>query len=170
MENILIGSSSPHLRSDETISRVMLDVLIALLPATLLSVYYFRFSAIKLIVLGVLTAVVTEAVIQKLMKKPITVNDYSAAVTGLLLVFNIPASAPWWIPVIGSMFAIAIVKQAFGGLGSNFINPALAARALLLASWPVIMTNWVTPGIDAVSTATPLAILKGEAAGTACHR
>ncbi|QIB26604.1 RnfABCDGE type electron transport complex subunit D [Caloranaerobacter azorensis] len=164
MDNKLIVSSSPHIRSDETISRIMFDVIIALLPATLASIYYFRFNALKLIVLAVLTAVATEALIQKLLKKPITVNDLSAVVTGLLLAFNIPASAPWWIPVIGSAFAIAIVKQAFGGLGHNFMNPALAARAMLLASWPVIMTNWVTPGPEAVSTATPLAILKGEAA------
>lgn len=166
MENVLIGSSSPHLRSEETISRVMLDVIIALLPATLASIYFFRFSAIKLIGLAVLTAVLTEAAIQKFMKKPVTIGDFSAIVTGLLLAFNIPASSPWWIPVIGSAFAIAIVKHAFGGLGNNFINPALAARAMLLASWPVIMTNWVTPGADAVSAATPLAILKGEAEGT----
>lgn len=166
MDNKLIVSSSPHLRSDETINRIMLDVIIALLPATLASIYYFRFNALKLIVLAVLTAVVTEALIQKLLKKPITVGDLSAVVTGLLLAFNIPASAPWWIPVVGSAFAIAIVKQAFGGLGHNFMNPALAARAMLLASWPVIMTNWVTTGPEAVSTATPLAILKGgEAAG-----
>lgn len=163
MENILIGSSSPHLRSEETINRIMLDVLIALLPATLAGIYFFRFNALKHIVLAVLTAVVTEAIIQKILKKPITISDLSAAVTGLLIAFNIPASAPWWITVIGSIFAIAIVKQAFGGLGENFMNPALAARAMLLASWPVIMTNWVTPGADAVSTATPLAILKGEA-------
>lgn len=166
MENMLYGSSSPHLRSEETISRVMIDVLIALLPATLASIYFFRFSAIKLIGLAVITAVVTEWGLQKIMKRPVTIKDFSAVVTGLLLAFNIPASAPWWIPVIGSAFAIAIAKQAFGGLGNNFINPALAARAMLLASWPVIMTNWVTPGADAVSTATPLAILKGEAEGS----
>ncbi|MBS4535951.1 RnfABCDGE type electron transport complex subunit D [Clostridium sp. D2Q-14] len=166
MENMLYGSSSPHLRSEETISRIMIDVLIALLPATLASIYFFRFNAIKIIGLAVITAVITEWALQKFMKKPVTINDFSAVVTGLLLAFNIPASAPWWIPVIGSAFAIAIAKQAFGGLGNNFINPALAARAMLLASWPVIMTNWVTPGTDAVSTATPLAILKGEAEGS----
>lgn len=166
MENMLYGSSSPHIRSEETISRIMIDVLIALLPATLASIYFFRFNAIKLIGISILTAVLTEWALQKFMKKPVSINDFSAVVTGLLLAFNIPASAPWWIPVIGSAFAIAIAKQAFGGLGSNFINPALAARAMLLASWPVIMTNWVTPGADAVSTATPLAILKGEAEGT----
>lgn len=164
MDNKLIASSSPHIRSDETISRIMLDVIIALLPATLASIYFFRFNAIKLIALAVASAVITEVIFQKALKKPVTINDLSAVVTGLLLAFNIPASAPWWIPVIGSAFAIGIVKQLFGGLGHNFMNPALAARAMLLASWPVIMTNWVTPGVDAVSTATPLAILKGEAA------
>ncbi|WIV10575.1 RnfABCDGE type electron transport complex subunit D [Proteiniborus sp. MB09-C3] len=165
MENKLIASSSPHIRSDETISRIMLDVIIALLPATLASIYFFRFNALKLIVLSVLSAVITEAIFQKARKKPVTINDLSAVVTGLLLAFNIPSSAPWWIPVIGSAFAIAIVKQFFGGLGHNFMNPALAARAMLLASWPTIMTEWVTPGADAVSTATPLAILKGQAEG-----
>lgn len=164
MDNNLIASSSPHLRSNETINRVMLDVIIALLPAALGSVWFFGFSAFKLIVLAVGTAIAVEALCQKLMKRPVTISDLSAVVTGLLLAFNIPASAPWWIPVIGSAFAIIIVKQLFGGLGHNFMNPALAARAMLLASWPVIMTNWVAPGADAVSTATPLAILSGEAA------
>lgn len=162
MENKLFVSSSPHIRSDETISRIMLDVIIALLPATVASVYFFRFNAIKLILLSIVTAVVTEMIFQKFMKKPVTINDLSAVVTGLLLAFNLPASAPWWIPVIGSAFAIGIVKQLFGGLGHNFMNPALAARAMLLASWPTIMTNWVTPGVDAVSTATPLALLKSQ--------
>lgn len=165
MENKLIASSSPHIRSDETISRIMLDVIIALLPATLASIYFFRFNALKLIVLSIASAVITEAIFQKARKQPVTINDLSAVVTGLLLAFNIPASAPWWIPVIGSAFAIAIVKQFFGGLGHNFMNPALAGRAMLLASWPTIMTEWVTPGVDAVSTATPLAILKGQAEG-----
>lgn len=163
MENKLIASSSPHIRSDETISRIMLDVIIALLPAALASIYFFRFNAIKIIVLAVGAAVLTEALIQKLLKKPVTINDYSAVVTGLLLAFNLPASVPWWIPIIGSAFAIGIVKQAFGGLGHNFMNPALAARAMLLSSWTGIMTDWVTPGADAVSTATPLDILKGNA-------
>lgn len=165
MENRLIASSSPHIRSDETISRIMLDVIIALLPATLASIYFFRFNALKLIILSVAAAIITEAIFQKAMKKPITINDLSAVVTGLLVAFNIPSSAPWWIPVIGSAFAIGIVKQFFGGLGHNFMNPALAARAMLLASWPTIMTDWVTPGVDAISTVTPLAILKGQAEG-----
>ncbi|WDV44701.1 RnfABCDGE type electron transport complex subunit D [Clostridiaceae bacterium M8S5] len=168
MDKLLIGSSAPHLRSNETIQSVMLDVIIALLPATIAGIYFFRFNAAKLIILAVVSAVATEYIIQKLTKKPVTINDLSAVVTGLLLAFNIPASAPWWIPVVGSAFAIAIVKMAFGGLGNNFMNPALGARAMLLASWPVIMTSWVTPGADAVSTATPLAIMKGaESSGQA---
>jgi electron transport complex protein RnfD len=139
----------------------MLDVLIALLPATLAGIYYFRFNAAKLILLSVLTAVLTEYLIQKLRKQPVTIGDLSAAVTGLLLAFNLPASAPWWIAVIGSVFAVGIVKQAFGGLGHNFMNPALAARAMLVASWPVIMTGqWISTGVDAVTTATPLGQLK----------
>ncbi|QEK12316.1 RnfABCDGE type electron transport complex subunit D [Crassaminicella thermophila] len=165
MDNRLIVSSSPHIRADESVNRIMRDVVIALLPATLAGVYFFRIGAVKIILAAVIAAVVTEALIQKICKKPVTINDWSAVVTGLLLAFNIPASAPWWIPVIGSVFAIAIVKQVFGGLGHNFMNPALAARAMLLASWPVQMTAWVKPGADAVSTATPLAILGGEAAG-----
>ncbi|WP_053957528.1 RnfABCDGE type electron transport complex subunit D [Inediibacterium massiliense] len=163
MENRLIVSSSPHIRSNETTNKIMRDVVIALLPATLAGVYFFRMGAVKVILAAVIAAVLTEAAVQKICKKPVTINDWSAVVTGLLLAFNIPASAPWWLPAIGSVFAIAIVKQVFGGVGHNFMNPALAARAMLLASWPVQMTAWVKPGTDAVSTATPLAILGGEA-------
>ncbi|PAB61385.1 RnfABCDGE type electron transport complex subunit D [Anaeromicrobium sediminis] len=167
MENKLIVSSSPHLRANESISKIMRDVVIALLPATLAGVYYFRMGAVKVILSAVIAAVLTEAAIQKISKKRVTINDWSAVVTGLLLAFNIPASAPWWLPAIGSIFAIFIVKQVFGGIGHNFMNPALAARAMLLASWPVQMTAWVKPGTDAVSTATPLAIVGGEASGQA---
>lgn len=164
MDTKLIVSSSPHIRSDETIGRIMRDVVIALLPATLAGIYYFRLGAVKVILFAVLSAIITEAVIQKIRKQEVTINDWSAVVTGLLLAFNMPASAPWWLPVIGSIFAIAVVKQLFGGLGHNFMNPALAARAMLLASWPVQMTSWVTPGADAVSTATPLAMISGAEA------
>ncbi|MCT4661645.1 MAG: RnfABCDGE type electron transport complex subunit D [Tissierellales bacterium] len=161
MDKILFASSSPHIRTKQSTRSIMLDVLIALLPATLAGIYYFRFNAAKLILLSVLTAVLTEYLIQKLRKQPVTIGDLSAAVTGLLLAFNLPASAPWWIAVIGSVFAVGIVKQAFGGLGHNFMNPALAARAMLVASWPVIMTGqWISTGVDAVTTATPLGQLK----------
>ncbi len=114
----------------------------------------------NILVVSILTAVATEAACQKIRKQAITVNDFSAVVTGLLLGMNLPSTVPYWIPVVGSIFAIAVVKQAFGGLGHNFINPALAARALLVASWPVQMTTWVSPSADAVSSATVLGILK----------
>ncbi|EHL16408.1 electron transport complex, RnfABCDGE type, D subunit [Peptoanaerobacter stomatis] len=167
MENKdLIISSSPHIRSNETVSSVMRDVIIALLPATIASIYYFRAGAAINIVSGVVGAVLAEYVIQKLMKKPITIKDLSAVVTGLLLAFNVPASAPWWLTFVGAVFAIVIAKQLFGGLGHNFVNPALIARAMLLASWPVLMTSWTLPytkSPDMVSTATPLAFIKNAA-------
>lgn len=161
MESMFRVSSSPHIRSNETISRIMRDVVIALIPATLAGIYYFGIPALTLIALAVVSAVGTEYVIQKFMKKQEpTIGDLSAVVTGLLLAMNIPSTAPWWLPVVGSIFAIAIVKQTFGGLGHNFINPALAARAMLMASWPVEMTNWVsTNAMDAVSGPTPLGII-----------
>lgn len=152
-------SSSPHVRSSESTRRIMLDVIIGLLPATVCGVYFFGWSALWVILVCVASAVLTEAVLQKLMHKKITALDGSAAVTGLLLALNLPPSVPLWIPFIGSAFAIAIVKQCFGGLGHNFLNPALAARALLVMSWPTFMTTWTMP-VDAVSTATPLTALK----------
>lgn len=170
MENTsFLVSSSPHIRSGETTQRIMLDVILALMPALVAGIFYFGFRALTVTIVAVVFAVATEAVMQKILGKSITVNDLSAAVTGVLLAFNVPVSAPLWMVAIGSVFAIAIVKHCFGGLGHNFMNPALAARALLLASWPVRMTSWVAPGADAVSTATPLAIVKNgaEAAGQA---
>lgn len=164
MENTkLLMSSSPHIRSGETTQRIMLDVIIALMPALFAGVFYFGFRALTLTVTAVAFAVATEAVMQKILGKPVTINDLSAVVTGILLAFNVPATLPLWIVAIGAIFAIALAKQCFGGLGYNFVNPALAARAMLLASWPVRMTGWVAPGADAVSTATPLAIIKGGA-------
>ncbi len=161
MENSrFIVSSSPHIRAGETTQRVMLDVILALMPALLAGILYFGFKALTVTIVAVVFAVAAEAAMQKLMKRPVTINDLSAAVTGVLLAFNLPVTAPLWMVAIGSIFAIVIAKQCFGGLGYNFINPALAARAMLLASWPVRMTNWVTPGADAVSTATPLALVK----------
>lgn len=162
MENTkLLMSSSPHIRSGETTQRIMLDVIIALMPALFAGVFYFGFRALIITITSVVFAVATEAAMQKILGKPVTINDLSAVVTGILLAFNVPATLPLWIVAIGAIFAIALAKQCFGGLGYNFINPALAARAMLLASWPVRMTNWVAPGADAVSTATPLAIIKG---------
>lgn len=165
MEAIYRVSSSPHIRSKETVSTVMRDVIIALLPATLAGIFYFGIPALITIALAIGTAVLTEWFIQKFMfKKRSTVKDLSAVVTGLLLAMNLPATTPWYIPVLGSIFAIAIVKQAFGGLGFNFMNPALGARAFLMASWPNEMTTWVVPkAIDGVTGATPLALIKAGA-------
>lgn len=150
-------SSSPHIRSKDNISNIMRDVLIALLPATAAGIYFFRTQALLVILVSVFSCVGAEALWQKATGQKIKVGDYSAAVTGLLLAFNLPPSVPLWIPVVGGAFAIIIVKQFFGGLGQNFMNPALAARAFLLASWPVLMTNWT---VDGVTSATALGILK----------
>jgi len=167
MENKLIGSSSPHIRSDETTQKLMLDVIIALTPALAASIFYFGFNSLILVVASVISAVVTEYLCERAMKRPITVTDLSAVVTGILLAFNLPSTAPWWIAVVGSAFAVAVVKQVFGGLGFNFLNPALAGRAFLVASWSSHMTSgFINPVTDAVASATPLAIVKGSATGT----
>jgi Na+-translocating ferredoxin:NAD+ oxidoreductase subunit D len=150
-------SSSPHIRTKTTVQTVMRDVLIALLPATIAGIYFFKIQALLVMLVSVISCIGFEALWQKLTKQKITVFDLSAAVTGLLLAFNMPASVPLWIPVVGSAFTIIIVKQFFGGVGQNIMNPALAGRAFLLASWPVQMTNWT---VDGVSAATVLGILK----------
>ena len=144
----------------------MRDVIIALLPATTAAVYFFRLNAVFLIITTILSCVLSEYIANKVMKKPVTIGDYSAAVTGLLLAFNLPPAIPLWMAVAGGVFAIIITKQLFGGLGMNFINPALAARAFLMASWPVAMTTWTKTAVDTVTSATPLAIIKkgGEVA------
>jgi len=162
LENTMFRvTSSPHIRSGETTQRIMLDVIIALLPALAAGIYYFGMRSLLVTLVSVVFAVVTEFVMQKLLKRPVTINDLSAVVTGILLAFNVPSTAPLWMVAIGAIFAIAVAKHCFGGLGHNFINPALAARAMLLASWPVRMTSsaFVSPGVDAVSTATPLEAL-----------
>lgn len=160
LENELLVTSSPHIRSNESVQRIMLDVVIALIPAILGSVYFFGINALKLILISVASSVFFEALIQKAFKKNITINDFSAVITGILLAFNLPASAPWWLPIMGSAFAIIVVKQLFGGLGSNFMNPALAGRAFLLTSWPTHMSTFTGTRPDVVATATPLAIMK----------
>ncbi len=160
MENNLLAGSSPHIRSSQNIRSIMRDVIIALMPAALASVYFFKWKAALLILATVASCVLAEYLWAKITKKANTVGDLSAVVTGMLLAFNLSAEVPVWIAVIGGVFAIIIVKQLFGGLGHNFVNPALAARAFLMASWPVQMTNWKTPGVDAVSSATPLDMIK----------
>jgi len=164
MEQKLIVSSSPHIRDEGSVTKVMSDVVIALLPATIGAVYFFRTNALVLILIAVVTAVLAEAAVQKIRKQPVTIKDMSAVVTGLLIALNITAAAPWWLPMIGSAFAIVVVKQLFGGLGKNFMNPALAARILLTLSWTGRMTEWVNPGPDMISVATPLSFVKGQMA------
>ena len=150
-------SSNPHVRSKTTTSNIMLAVVIALLPAAGFGIYNFGLDALILIVVTVASTVLTELVFEKICNKKITVGDYSAVVTGLLLALNLPSSAPWWIGVLGGVFAILVVKMLFGGLGQNFMNPALGARCFLLISFTSIMTNFEC---DAYSGATPLADLK----------
>ena len=150
-------SSSPHIRSKVTTGSIMLYVIIALLPATVFGVYTFGLSALLVVLITTASAVLTEYIYQKLMKKKVTIGDFSAALTGLLLALNLPAEAPWWMCVLGSVFAILIVKQVFGGLGQNFMNPALGARCFLLISFTGRMTTFV---YDGVTGATPLALLK----------
>lgn len=162
MENFVV-SATPHVRSKGSTQGIMRDVVLALVPASVMGIYYFGFRALMLIVISIASAVIFEYLYQKFMKHTITTSDLSAVVTGLLLALNMPVSAPLWMPIVGSAFAIIIAKQLFGGLGQNFINPALAARAFLLASYPTAMTTWTTAskfGADAVTTATPLAELK----------
>ena len=165
MSNYIV-SSSPHIRTHESTSRIMLDVIIALIPAGVESIWKFGVKSLWVILLAVISSVFTEYIVQKLTKKTVTINDFSSAVTGLLLAYNLPPGAPWWMVIIGSVIAIALVKHAFGGLGHNFMNPALAARAVLMACWPVHMTNWISPGSDAVSSATPLVLRKISDAAT----
>lgn len=150
-------SSNPHVRAKITTSHIMLAVVIALLPTAIYGIYNFGINAAILILVTVASTVLTEYVYEKAMKKKITIGDFSAVVTGLLLALNLPASAPWWIGVIGGVFAILVVKMLFGGLGQNFMNPALAARCFLLISFTGIMTNFEC---DAYTGATPLALLK----------
>lgn len=166
MSELLHVSSSPHVRSKVNTSSIMLTVLIALLPSALFGVYNFGPHALMLILVSVAVCVATEAIYEKIVHKKLTIQDYSAAVTGLLLALNLPPSAPWWIAVIGGVFAILVVKQLFGGLGQNIMNPALGARCFLLISFTGRMTNFAVPSgawgniADTVSGATPLAALK----------
>lgn len=164
MERLLNVSASPHIRTKNTTADVMFDVILALMPASLVGVYQFGLNAFLIILTCVATCVLTEYTYQKLMKKPITTSDYSAFLTGLLLAMNLPPEVPLWIPMIGGVFAILVVKQLYGGIGQNFMNPALAARCFLLISFAGRMTSFT---VDGISTPTPLALLKetGETVG-----
>jgi len=153
-------SSSPHIHDGTRIGDIMRLVIIALVPAVLFSVYLFGLRALLTIVISVGSAVLLEALWQTIMRKPVTIGNMSAALTGLLLALNLPATSPWWMILIGSFFAIVITKQFYGGIGYNIFNPALVGRVVLLIAFPVQMTaKWVTPsawGMNAVTTATPL--------------
>lgn len=157
MSGLMKVSSNPHIRSKSTTGSIMLAVVIALLPAAGFGIYNFGLSALVLILVTVLSTVLTEYIFEKILGKKTTIGDYSAIVTGMLLAMNLPPSAPWWIGMIGGIFAILVVKMLFGGLGQNFMNPALGARCFLLISFTSIMTNFEC---DAYTGATPLANLK----------
>ena len=159
---IFTVSSSPHVRCEESISKIMWSVNIALAPAAIFGIYHFGLAALKIIIVSILSAVITEAVIQKIRNKPITVSDGSAFLTGLLLAMCVTPTIPAYMVGIGSFIAIAISKQSMGGLGYNIFNPAHIGRAAIMASWPAAMTLWskMTTSVDVVSSATPLGILK----------
>ncbi len=163
----LVVSASPHLRTKDTTSRIMLDVVIALIPSLIAAVILFGPRVLAVTATTVATAVLSEYLARKVMKRHNTIQDLSAVVTGVILAFNLPVSIPLWMAAIGSFFAIVVVKQMFGGIGQNFANPAIVARIVLLLSFGQAMGSWTAPlswKTDAVSTATPLAILGGESA------
>lgn len=164
MSDLFHVSSSPHVRSKVTTDRVMLLVILALMPATFFGIYNFGFRALLLIVVTILSCVVSEFVFDKIVHKKNTITDFSAVVTGLLLALNLPAGLPIWEAIIGGVFAIIIVKCLFGGLGQNFMNPALGARCFLLIAFAADMTNFnVTKGgVDVYTGATPLALIRNE--------
>lgn len=157
MNKKLVVSSSPHIRSEVSTRDIMLDVIIALAPAAVFGVILFGLSAALLIVSCVLAAVLSEFLWCLIMKRPHTIGDLSAVVTGLLLALNLPPKLPVWMGIIGSAIAIIVVKEMFGGLGQNFANPAITARIVLLVSFPAAMTTFYPPFSDVVSSATPLA-------------
>ena len=159
-ENKLKVSSSPHIRDKVTSGNIMLMVVIALLPASAFGVYNFGLSALIMLISTTVSSVLTGYIYEKLMHKKITINDFSAVVTGLLLGLNTPPTAPWWMGVIGGIFAILVVKQLFGGLGQNFMNPALGARCFLMISFAGQMTTFV---YDGVTGPTPLSYVKDGA-------
>ncbi len=174
---LLTVSSSPHIKHSDNTRTIMLDVVIALVPALVWSIYAFGWRSLSIILISVASCMIFEYLMQKLLRRPVTVLDFSAVVTGILLAFNLPVSVPLWIPVMGAAFAIIIVKQLFGGIGKNVVNPALAARVFLFTAWPSQVTGYTSAFSDKFSTfdvnlgdvvasATPLASLKNGEIGT----
>jgi len=163
-DDLLTVSTSPHIRCEESISKIMWNVNLALAPAALFAVYYFGIPALTTIVASILAAVASEYFVQKVRGKDITINDGSAFLTGLLLAMCLPPSVPIYLPIVGSFIAIVISKHTMGGLGQNIFNPAHVGRAALMASWPVAMTTWtqITTSVDVVTSATPLNIAKQQ--------
>ncbi len=157
MERLLAVSSSPHIHAQQDTKAIMAWVLAALAPAGLAGIYFFGLRAAAVMAVCVASCKISEYIWQRLAKQTVTVGDLSAAVTGLLLAYNLPPSIPFWMAAVGSVFAIIVVKQFFGGIGCNIVNPALAGRAFMVSSWPVSMTSWT---VDGVSGATPLAMIK----------
>ena len=158
---------APHIRSNESVTKIMRDVIIALAPAVVASVYFFGMNALIIYLISLVCCVGSEFIFQKVTKKESQIGDLSAVVTGILLAMNMPAGVPWYVPAISSIFAIVIVKEAFGGIGGNFVNPALAGRAMAMLSWPALMATYTAPAMakvaetaDAASAATPLNIIK----------
>lgn len=161
----LITTSSPHLHSGESISKIMYSVAIALLLPTFAGVYFFGFRALGLVIVTSVAAILTEAVFQRLRNKPITISDGSALVTGMLLALNLPPGLPYWMAVVGAVVAIALGKQIYGGLGANPFNPALIGRVFLMITFTAPMTTWIDP-VDGTTGATPLALMKMEGIST----
>lgn len=159
----LVVTTSPHVRADDSVSKIMWSVVIALLPAVFAAVYFFKMRAISVVLAGVIGAVISEYVFQKVRDKKITIYDGSAVVTGMLLALTLPPSIPLWTVFIGAVVAIVLGKQVFGGIGHNPFNPALVGRAFLVAAYPVLMTDW---SVDGVSGATPLALMKSDGVAT----
>src|SRR6056297_3252348 len=154
MKNKLLTSSSPHIRDNSSTRRIMQDVIIALMPLVAAGVYFFGIRVILIVLVTVGFSVLTEYISRLVMKRENTVGDLSAVVTGMLLGLSLPPSIPIWMCAVGAAIAILIVKQMFGGIGQNFMNPALGARVIMVVSWPAQMTNWVKPQtVDAVSSA-----------------
>ena len=164
MDKILV-SPNPHLHSKTTTAVLMRDVVIALLPSVIVSVVFYGWKELLVLAVSVLSCILIEwSVTKYLLRKPCTIGDWSAAVTGILLALNLPSTTPWWVVLIGAIVAIGVAKMTFGGLGQNVFNPALVGRVFLLISFPTYMTHWVQPqglfGVDAVTGATPLGVIK----------